>query len=378
MSKKKSSTAVGFLFGAVMFFGAFPFLFWNEGRSLHRYQTLAEGRDVVVENVSTDNVAADNEAQLIHVTGFADAHEELTDQKFQVSVNDMLKLKRSVEMYQWDETHSGNEDSAASYSRTWSSGRIDSDRFDDSSKRNPSMPYQSATHYANQIQLGAFRLSRSLAESIDNWERMDASRFFAELPAAFRDKTTIHDQGFYQGADPNDPQIGDLRIHFEVAPPTDVSVIAEQTGDSFRAYAAKTVSGTIERLEVGKHSASEMFTHMETENKILTWMLRGGGMFMMFMGSMIILDPFMRLLNYVPLAGRLATSAIAMVVGLVTVALSVSTIAIAWFFYRPLWAIGLFGVAALLAFLASRLYKQPTALPVADAVVDDPRITVVD
>ena len=377
MSKKKSSAAAGFLFGTAMFFSAFPMLFWNEGRSLHRYQTLAEGRDVVVDNVSADNVAADNDARLIHMIGFADAHEELTDPKFQVSVNDMLKLKRSVEMYQWEETHPGDEDSAASYSRTWSSNRIDSDRFDDFSKRNPSMPFQSATQYANHIQLGAFRLNRSLAKSINNWERIDASKFFAELPTAFRDKTTIHDQGFYQGADPNRPQIGDLRIHFAVAPPTDVSVIAEQTGDSFREYAATTVSGTIERLEVGKHSAGEMFTHMETENKILTWVLRGGGMFMMFMGAMLILDPLLRLLNYIPLAGRLATSAIAMVVSLVTIALSVSTIAAAWFFYRPLWAVGLFAVAAVLAFFASRFFKQPTTLPASDAVVDDPRITVV-
>ena len=361
-----------------MFFGAFPLLFWNEGRSLHRYQTLAEGRDVVVDNVSTENVAAEYEAQLVHMTGFADAHEELTDPKFQVSVNDMLKLRRTVEMYQWNETDAGDEDHAASYSRVWSSDRIDSNRFDDSSKRNPSMPFKSATQYADHIQLGAFQLSRSLAKSIDNWDRIDVSRFFAELPTAFRDKTKIHHQGFYQGADPSQPQIGDLRIHFAVAPPTDVSVIAEQTRDSFSPYAAKTVTGTIERLEVGKHSAGEMFTHMETENRILTWLLRGGGMFMMFMGAMMILDPVLSLLNYIPLAGRLATSAIAMVVSLVTIALAVSTIAIAWMFYRPLFSIILLAVAGGIGFGAWLLLKKQPPKSPHDDVIEDARIQVVN
>ena len=377
MGNKKSSRLGGVLFGVVAFFGAFPLLFWNEGRSLHRYQTLAEGRDVVVENVSTDNVATDNDAQLIHMIGFADAHEELTDPKFQVSVNDMLKLQRTVEMYQWNETDSGNEDHAASYSRTWSSSRIDSDRFDDSSKRNPSMPFQSATQYANRIQMGAFQLTRSLAKSINNWERIDVSRFFAELPTEFRDKTKIHDRGFYQGADPNKPRIGDVRIYFAVAPPTDVSVIAEQTGSTFEQYTAKTVDGTIERLEVGKHSAGDMFTHMETENRILTWILRGGGMFMMFMGAMMILDPVLALLNYIPLAGRVATSAIAMIATLITVALSIGTIGIAWMFYRPLLSIILFAVAGVIAFGAQRLLKQRTPKVAHDDVVEDARIQVV-
>lgn len=378
MGNKKSSRFAGVLFGGALFLGAFPLLFWNEGRSLHRIQTLAEGRDVVVENVSSENVSSENEAKLVHIKGFADAHEELTDPQFSVSVNDVLKLQREVEMYQWKETNSGDEDQAATYDQVWSGKRINSDGFDDSSKRNPTMAYESATHYANRIQFGAFQLSRSLAESINNWERIDVSQFFAELPAAFRDKAVAHDQGFYVGVDPNQPQIGDLRIHFSVARPTNASVIAQQAGETFQTYAATTVTGTIERLEVGEHSAGEMFTHMETENTILTWALRAGGTFMIFMGAMMVLDPVLTLLNYVPLAGRLATSLIAMMALLAAVALSFTTIAFAWLFYRPLLSIVLFAIAALVTYGASRLFKRRTSLAAEDEVVEDARIVVVE
>ena len=377
MGNKKSSRLAGVLFGGALFLGAFPLLFWNEGRSLHRTQTLAEGREVVVEDVSSGNVTPKNEAKLVHVTGFADAHEELTDPKFNVSVNDVLKLQREVEMYQWKEQNSGDEDRPATYTQVWSAKRINSDHFDKLSKRNPKMAYESATQYANRIQFGAFQLSRSLAESIDNWERIDVSQFFAELPADLRGTADVHDQGFYVGANPKQPQIGDLRIHFSVARPTTASVIAQQAGATFQTYAATTVKGTIERLEVGEHSAGEMFTHMETENQILTWSLRAGGTFMMFMGSMIMLDPLLALLNYVPLAGRLATSVFAMIALLVSVALSFTTIAIAWLFYRPLWSVILFAIAAVVAYGASRLFNQQTSAVMKDEVVEDARIRVV-
>ena len=387
MTNKKSSWFGSILFGAALFLGSFPVLFWNEGRSLHRFQTLAEGRDVVVENVSTEGISRENEARLVHMTGFADAHEELTDPKFRVSANDVLKLKRTVEMYQWKQTSSGDEDSPPSYSRVWSARPISSANFKNRNKRNPNMPYESATQYANRIQFGAFQLSRSLAESIDNWERIDVTQALAELPDTFKHKTVAHDQGFYVGSAPNQPQIGDLRIHFSVARPTDVSVIAQQAGQTFQKYAAKTVTGSIERLEVGSLSAGEMFTHMETENTILTWALRGTGAFMMFMGTMLILDPIMRLLNFVPLAGRLATSAITMVVMLSTVAMSVTTIAVAWMFCRPALSGILLAIAGASVFAASRLFKSKAqtvthdnvmeATAVENNVVEDSRITVV-
>ena len=95
----------------------------------------------------------------------------------------------------------------------------------------------------------------------------------------------------------------------------------------------------------------------------------------------------MRLLNFVPLAGRLATSAITTIVMLGTVAMSVTTIAVAWLFYRPAFSVVLLAIAGASVFAASRLFKPkpPTvthdglmeAEAVENNVVEDSRITVV-
>lgn len=118
----------GIVLGLVLFVLAFPLLFWNEGRAVKTYQTLKEGgRNVVT--VAADSVEAANAGHLIHVTGLADTDATLTDPVFNVSAK-ALKLKRSVEMYQWKEGSSsktkkklggGTETTTEySYSKEWS------------------------------------------------------------------------------------------------------------------------------------------------------------------------------------------------------------------------------------------------------------------
>ena len=50
----------GIIFGLIFFIGAFPLLFWNEGRAVKRYQTLKEGEGAVV-SVSPDRVEPSNQ-----------------------------------------------------------------------------------------------------------------------------------------------------------------------------------------------------------------------------------------------------------------------------------------------------------------------------
>ena len=92
----------GILLGIILFFVAFPFLFWNEGRAVKTYKTLQEGGKTVIE-VAADSVDAANEGKLIHVSGLADTEATLVDPDFGVSAT-ALRLNRKVEMYQWQES----------------------------------------------------------------------------------------------------------------------------------------------------------------------------------------------------------------------------------------------------------------------------------
>lgn len=57
----------GVVVGLVIFAVSFPLVFWNEGRTVKRYQTLVEGAGAVVSTAAA-SVDAANEGTLVHVS----------------------------------------------------------------------------------------------------------------------------------------------------------------------------------------------------------------------------------------------------------------------------------------------------------------------
>ena len=167
----------GIVIGLALFIAAFPVLFWNEGRAVKRYKTLNEGAGSVI-SLPEARVLSDYEGELVHVSGRAVTDETVTDREFGVAVT-AIKLKRKVEMYQWQERKKrktrkklgGGKKTVTtySYSRTWSSTLINSSNSKKpGGHQNPdSMPYQSEDFIANEVRLGEFKLSRSLVAKIN-------------------------------------------------------------------------------------------------------------------------------------------------------------------------------------------------------------------
>ncbi len=146
--------------------------------------------------------------------------------------------------------------------------------------------------------------------------------------------------GFYFGADPNAPQIGDVRVTFEIVEaPRPASVVSQQNGDSFVPYQAKT--GAVELLSNKIDTAEAMFAQAKRGNAMTGWILRLVGFAMMFFGFGAIFKPLDVLADIVPFLGSL----VALGTGLVSFALalcgSLTTIAVAWLWFRPLIAVPL-------------------------------------
>jgi hypothetical protein len=124
----------GILFGLVLGGAGTALLWWNEGRAVVTAKSLKEGAAVVV---SVDNtiVRGGHEDMLVHTTGRAESRDTLQDPQLGVSV-EAIALRRSVEMYQWQETSrsetkkklGGGEETVTtySYSKGWFDHRIDS------------------------------------------------------------------------------------------------------------------------------------------------------------------------------------------------------------------------------------------------------------
>ncbi len=177
---------IGVIVGILLFLGAFPLIFWNEGRSVDRIKTLGEGRSIVME-LSADQIDAAREGSLVHVTGLATTDEVLKDSQFGVEEK-ALKLNRLVEMYQWEEKSEskttknlgGSEttETIYSYNKTWSQNRIDSSKFKNQFEhRNPSMPgFGSEQFTASKITVGAFELGNNFVRQISGDENYALSQ----------------------------------------------------------------------------------------------------------------------------------------------------------------------------------------------------------
>ena len=347
------SAIKGILVGLILFVMAFPLLFWNEGRAVKTYKTLKEGAGIVVSIIS-DNIDATNNEKLVHVTGKGDTNAILVDPIFDVSVN-ALKLERVVEMYQWEEVLEsdtkkklgGGTETVETYTYTkiWSEQTISSTTFQKpTGHQNPSsIQYESTQQVADKVTLGAFALSPSLVARINNFELFTIED--SSLPETLKDEVKLYEDGLYIGSEPESPQVGDIRIMFTVAKPTDISVIAKQAGNTFEPYKSKA-GGNIELLQTGIHSAYDMIQTAQENNKVLTWILRLVGFILMLVGLGLIFNLLSVLADVLPILGNIVGAGTGVISFLLAAILSLITIAIAWIVYRPLLAVILIVLAA--------------------------------
>ena len=364
------SAIMGILIGPVLILIAFLLLFWNEGRAIKRSKTLEEGSGVVVSVVS-GHVNPANSGKLIHVTGKADTDATLTDRVFNISAN-ALKLKRVVEMYQWEETSQsetkekiGGETETVTtytYNKIWSERPISSASFGKpAGHQNPGyIPYESGQQTASKVTVGAFTLSSSLVGKIDSFVRLPvpvSTPIPIPLQLKGKGKVKVHDAGFYIGTYPPSPRVGDIRVQFKVVKPAEVSVIAKQVRNTFEPYHTKA-GGTIELLQTGVHTADAMLQKEQESNTQLTWILRLVGFLLMLVGLNSVFKPLSVIASFLPILGTIVSAGTGLISFLLSGILSLVTIAIAWIAYRPLLAIILIVVATGLTVGIKRKLKK--------------------
>lgn len=366
------------LVGLVLFVVAFPVLFWNEGRAVQTARSLEEGAGAVV-SVPADAVDPAREGKLIHVSGPVSTEGELTDPELGVQAQG-VKLIRRVEMYQWKEEEKsekkkklgGGEETVTTYTyqKDWSNDPIDSSSFQETDgHENPgSFPIQANTVVADPVHAGAFTLSSEQLDQLSDGQPLGVTDAMLEaVPEPLGPQLKVSDGRFYLGENPATPQVGDVRISFEVVNPATVSLIGVQTGETFAPYQAKA-GDAILLVEEGTHTAEAMFKDAQSRNTVLTWIVRAGGFLMMFIGLMAVFKPISVFADVVPLFGTMLGAGLGIFSFLLAFALSILTIAVAWIFYRPLLGIGLLVLALgglfWLVSLGRKKKRQRTAVPI--------------
>ena len=361
----------GVLFGIIVIPFCIVLLFWNEGRAVKTAASLKEGVAVVV-SVAADAVQPSNEGKLVHVSGEATTVDIVRDPMFAVSQN-AIRLTRTVEMFQWKEEAKsetakklggGTETKTTyNYNKTWADKLIPSSGFKLAAEHtNPAaMMAETLVTVAGKVTLGKFNLPPDIIGKMQGDQTLvltDAE--VAKLPAELKAKVKCVGEAFYVGADPVTPAIGDQRVKFTVLKPATFSILARQSGQTLDVYQTKA-GRVIERVESGNVPAAAMFQHAASENKMLTWGLRIGGMLVMALGIGLILRPLSTLADVVPLLGDMigvGTAFAALVVAAVT---STVIIAVAWFAVRPILSVVLIAVAIGVVVLGKKIAGRKTA-----------------
>ncbi len=333
----------GVFFGLIFFIGSFFLLGWNESRAIKQTNSLLEGKANVV-GVDAQAVTPGQEGKLVYLTGQATTTELLNDETFGITAT-ALKLRRVVEMYQWEEdkdtekSSNGDRRTTYTYRKKWDDSEISSSDFKHPENHtNPAMPFRSSTETSPNITIGARQLSPGLASQIREYSPLPVSSAdLQKAPMASGKQPRLDGAGYYYGRDPSNPEVGDLRVRFEVVKPLDVSLVAKQLGSTFGPYLT-SVGNEIELLEEGIRSSDYIFDAALKRNMILTWAIRAGGWLLMCLGLAMMLGPITAVLSFLPILPNVVGLGIGIAAFVLGTVLSILTIAICWFAVRPMAA----------------------------------------
>ena len=108
---------VAALIGLILVPASIVLLYWNEGRAVDASRALGRGAAEIIEVAATP-VDAQADGKLVHVTAMMQPTTPARDPVFGVSGDGLLRLARTVEMYQWKETSSSQSQQSVGGSKT--------------------------------------------------------------------------------------------------------------------------------------------------------------------------------------------------------------------------------------------------------------------
>jgi hypothetical protein len=348
---------IGILVGLALIIGAIVLVFWNEGHSLHTAQSLKQAQKVLI-SVPNSPMNNQNNLKVVYLSGLATTKDKLSDSLLGITTN-AINLNRKVEMYQWKEkTETKNEKQIGgsekqtttySYEKTWSEQLINSSNFKNpAGHQNPtSMPIQSQIQYAKTVTLGDFLLPDTLVKQINVSQSVDLASVNKEsLKTQFNKSVNWINNELYLGQDSQNPQPGDLRITVTAAYPQDVSIIAQQKGNTFQPYLAPA-GGSVMLLSTGQNSSDQMIADALSQNSLFAWTLRLVSLAMLIGGFSLIMKPLVVLADVLPFLGSIIGFGTGFIAFLCGLSVWIIVTAIAWFAIRPFVSIGLLVILVL-------------------------------
>ncbi len=353
-SLKGISLGISLVIGSIYLFS------YNEHRSINQTLALEEMQENIII-VDKPIYKADYENKPILISGDIEPIHPLEDDIFNVKSNGLM-LERKVEMYQWVEHVSSTETKeiggsteitkSYDYKEEWSSSFNDSSSFKYPAKHyNPEMKYTQKI-FTTDANLGEFYLANYIVKELSNSTPYTG---LSKMPEKILDMSNHHTY-LYKGSNSSSPEIGDLKISFMETQKGLYTLAGMTRGKNF-GYYQSTNDRNLLFTRVGKVQSSIIFEEEFRSNVILTWVFRGIGFILMYLGFMLIMGLIVAISNIIPIFGSLLEGALGLIAGIMTLALGSLVIAISWFASRPMLSFIILGVGIGLALLVN-FYKS--------------------
>jgi hypothetical protein len=371
-SRIKSALS-GIIIGPILIIASIYFIFSNEQNSVQVARSLTEGAGQVIELESLTPDAA-QEGQLVHIGGPLTLGSQLEDSALGITAGvHSVRLERTVEQYAWVEetktTKTNNTGGSQttrteySYTKQWVENPNPGQDFHVSAGHtNPPMPIESARFNHQTGQIGSFTVSDGISnlgasESLDITPKQVTYLGIAlQLPTP----TQTADGTVQFSDDTAQPQLGDIRIKFTTSDIVEASVVGSQNQDTLIPHTTSN-GRSIFLVDDGLVPAATMFEDAQSANTLKTWGLRALLLLAMFIGFKMIFSIADVLASFLPFFGRISSSITTLVSIALTLVLGGGTMALAWFFFRPVLSFVIIGVAIAAAVGLAAMAKKRTS-----------------
>lgn len=354
MKQKKSSLLGSILVGIILIIAGTILLWWNEGNNVKNIKTITEVSKKVIE-VDSSTINPENNGKLISTNGDLIVEDKkVYDNIFGIGTKS-AKVKRVVEVYQWEEEKStdSNNNTTYKYNKKWNEELIDSDFFNNKLYKNPEkLAYETESFIASKVKLGEYSLSSEQINSLPANIEVDISNVVTS-----NNGYKVVGNYITNADDYNSPEIGDIRISWKYNGWNKATVLAVQDNNTFLSYTSE-VGKKVNEVNEGILTSSEMIKIMQNNNNTLKWVLRLLGTILIFIGYLAFISPITKLASFIPVLGNIIGSTIALIAFLVSLTQSVLVIAIAWIRFRPILGICMLVISGLLITQIIRVTKK--------------------
>ncbi len=316
---KSSNEGVGMvillLIGCFIMMISISGLNWTEKYYCQKYVTNEFIKHNSVET-SLDNIDSSKEGKLVRFAGMTVTNEVITDNIFNISVENSMSLNRVVEMYQYTEKrHSHRERRGKNsyrtyytytYDKGWHKNLINSSLFHfNNTYRNPkTMEYKNENFAVKNITIGAHNIPVSRIRTLSPSVKVEIDYGKIQVPII---SATIENDYIYFNVDKEKlakedkekakhglltdergrrigfkiekyqvnidrPEIGDVRIHFSKHPNCEATILGKQALDSVVPF--KSEFSDIFEVREGNLSIEQIVSEGEKTSGTMLWIAR--------------------------------------------------------------------------------------------------------